>query len=66
MTQNCIHCGQEAKIFTGHVLRGKEMITAGWCKDHIHISDDFTKMQSPGCFGNWELKYGIRKNFETT
>lgn len=66
MTQNCIICGQEAKVFTGHVLHGscRKAVTAGWCKKHLHKSEDINLMQGAACFGQWKPEYGIRDNFE--
>ena len=66
MTENCIVCGKKAEIFTGHVLRGtrREMVTAGWCKEHINKSEDITLMEGAACFGKWKPEYGIRPEFE--
>jgi len=30
-TKNCVRCLKKASLYTGHVLEGKKMITAGWC-----------------------------------
>ena len=64
MTQNCIVCYQEAKLFTGHVKRGNESITAGWCKNHIHKSNDMSIMINSGFCGEWKTEFGIRENFK--
>jgi len=67
MTKNCIICNQTAKVWTGHVVRktDKKIITAGWCRNHIHKSDDITLMKSAGCFGEWNQVNGIKENFES-
>lgn len=32
MTSKCVYCLKKpAKIWSGHVVRGKKTITAGWC-----------------------------------
>lgn len=68
MTQNCIICGKAVKAYTGHVLRGanREMITAGWCKEHLHISEDISMTQEPACFGPWKPEHGLRTENEKT
>lgn len=62
MTKNCIICNRQAEVWTGHVLMGKskEMITAGWCRQHIYKSEDITLMQGAACFGQWKPEHGIR------
>ncbi len=30
-TTKCVRCFKPAKIWGGHVLRGKEHVIAGWC-----------------------------------
>lgn len=66
ITEKCIICGKEAEVWTGHVLRGarKEMITAGWCKQHLNKSEDITLMQGAACFGQWKTEHGVRPQLE--
>lgn len=66
MTQNCIVCLTKAQVFTGHVLRGarRVKVTAGWCKEHLHKSEDMNLMQGAACFGAWKPEYGIRDEFQ--
>ena len=55
-TSKCVYCGKDAVIFCGHVLRGKEMIIAGWCKRHGNQS----KIPS-GFSGQWKKSLGAVK-----
>lgn len=67
ITLNCIVCLKKAEVWTGHVLRGssKEKITAGWCKEHLHMSEDVSQMQrSSGCFGQWQPEFELRPPLE--
>lgn len=66
MTNNCIQCSSKATVWTGHVLKGKQMITAGWCKDHLHQSENMNLMKGAGCFGEHKSEYGLRPEFENS
>lgn len=50
-TKRCVYCRKKpAKIWTGHVLRGKQKIVAGWCSK---------KCQSkPGFVGYYSWRLG--------
>ena len=67
-TLNCVKCGNPAVLWTYHVLKGSERITAGWCTYHKHVSEDwricipYAKLNSPGCVGVWKPEHGIREN----
>ncbi len=64
MTKNCIVCGKEAKVWTGHVLKGTEKVAAGWCKPHLQLSEDINLMQGSACFGELKPEHGLRPEFE--
>jgi hypothetical protein len=40
-TKNCVRCFKNAKMWTGHVLQGKKVITAGWCSAKCSHSPGF-------------------------
>lgn len=54
-TRTCVICFKAATNWTGHIHNGSEIVTAGFCDDHI--SDvDFTREsvhdECPGCVGD--------------
>lgn len=72
-TDNCVHCGRLAVIFTGHVhKRGLpdcfegDKVVAGWCKKCSDEKADETivfllrREGCMGCFGTWHTAFGIR------
>lgn len=48
-TINCIVCLEKATCFGGHVHAEKEMIIAGFCKDHFNTLPTIDGCQ--GCYG---------------
>lgn len=60
-TARCLICLKEACTFSGHVLKGRKLVTAGWCLAHSEdpVTLGFAKRQ--GCYGGWLPEYGIRK-----
>jgi len=72
-TKNCIVCGKEAEVWSGHVhykkaLKGstdKDMVTAGFCKEHeeiLHkgfVSGREGLEDCEGCFGKWKKQDGL-------
>lgn len=58
-TEKCIVCLSAATLHTCHVLKGKNMVCAGWCDAHKDNSEDWTKMTGPACFGKWKPEYGL-------
>lgn len=62
-TETCIFCQVPATVWTCHVLRGKEKITAGWCKNHLYKSEDISLMKGPACFGPWKIVHGLLPDF---
>lgn len=54
----------EATSYTGHVLKGSKMITAGWCNLHKEDSEDINLMTGPGCFGSWKKYFGMKVDIE--
>ena len=59
-TTNCIHpnCLLPATRYTGHVIRKKEQIIAGWCSDK-HVPEKSPDESRPGYHGDWKPEYGI-------
>ena len=63
-TQYCIKCKREPDLYTGHVLRGNEKITAGWCNichdRHVNLFESVQNVDySPGFSGYWIPNMGI-------
>lgn len=63
-TENCIICmggGKkvtEATRWTGHVLKGKTAILAGFCENHKGTCcQNFGN--KPGCFGNYKPEFKL-------
>ena len=50
-TRNCVRCGKPAKGHSGHVLRGKEKIIAGWCSNRCR--------KNPGFVGRYQTSMKI-------
>lgn len=65
-TENCIICLKKAFVWTGHVIRQKECVLAGFCYKHINeMNKDKIKLlnliNKQGCFGAYHPKYGIKR-----
>jgi hypothetical protein len=68
-TTKCIVCLKDATCITGHVVKGKYSILAGWCDEHHEtILTDFDTregtrylMNTLGCFGGWHKMYGFKE-----
>lgn len=62
-TTKCIVCLRPATVFSGHVMRGREAVIAGWCDDHsvVNWTPPFY-MGRIGCCGGWHSAYGCRKS----
>jgi len=70
-TKNCIVCGEEAELWSGHVhykkvLKGstdKDMVTAGFCKEHEAVLHNDAiidgREDCEGCFGKWKKQDGL-------
>ena len=61
-TPNCLICLRPATTWTGHVLHGEDVITAGWCVEHVpegRAMRDFAGRQ--GCFGGYLPAYDIEE-----
>lgn len=57
-TENCIICNRRAKFYTGHVIRNKEYIIAGFCgNDCLRIAD----VPAGGFIGYWNKWNGIKE-----
>lgn len=41
-TTKCVRCFKPAKLWGGHVLRGREKILAGWCSQACAKVSGFT------------------------
>ena len=39
-TETCIICSEKARFYTGAVMLNELKITAGWCKEHVPLSED--------------------------
>lgn len=53
-TTRCVYCiKRKATIWTGHVLKSKEKILAGWCSKCIE------KARTGGFSGHWKLSMGV-------
>lgn len=55
----CFECGNTAIHFYGHIHRGHQVLTAGWCRLCVEVGRDkeheFTACKDfpTGCLGNW-------------
>lgn len=59
-TDKCIVCLAKAETWTGHVMRGKEIVLAGWCSIHRSRSmSDLRLLKHEGCFGGYHASYGL-------
>ncbi len=59
-TKKCIICLVEATDFTGHVLKGKEIIFAGWCDVHVNAFPRTLNLaHRKGCCGGYLPVYGL-------
>jgi len=54
-TVNCIVCGKEAFIYTGHVKDNNEDIIAGFCSNDCYES---IKSNNIGCYGEYKEEMG--------
>lgn len=63
-TKNCIECSVirceavEATRWTGHVLRGKQSILAGFCEEHKDAECPNINKKM-GCFGYYNERDGL-------
>ena len=69
-TKNCIICLKEAEWFSGHVIRGSRVVTAGWCVEHSDMDLDLRSPKDKkryylankeGCHGGWLKEYGLTR-----
>ena len=59
-TKRCVYCLKKpAKIWTGHVIRGKEVIVAGWCSRKCQ-----NKGSQPGYSGRYNWWMGRQNTWE--
>lgn len=57
-TKNCIVClKKEATIHSGHVIKGKKKIIAGWCVDCHKLDRDY---ELQGFLGQYVNRMGIK------
>lgn len=51
-TTRCVVCGDEARRFTGHVVRAGKTVVAGWC--NVHNPTDYLRSGSLrlGCYAH--------------
>lgn len=61
-TEFCIVCLKPAVVYSGHVLKGKEQVLAGFCKKHECPQSSPHLLQRAGCFGYWGHAYGLKKD----
>jgi hypothetical protein len=52
-TKNCVYCGEKAEVWTGHVIKGDEIIGAGWCQECL-----YDKGKIAGFVGHYKKKFG--------
>jgi hypothetical protein len=64
-TTKCIFCLKEAVYWSGILLKGKQEVSAGYCKKHVNdpiVSPYATNfINKKGCVGGWHEKYGIEE-----
>ena len=53
-TKNCVRCFKKAKVWTGHILDGKKVITAGWCSNRC--------MNNLGFCGHYKEEMGLEED----
>ena len=58
-TENCIICLAPAVLWTGHVTKGKQKITAGFCRGHKIVDLYITFKDGLGRYGDYKNDYGI-------
>jgi hypothetical protein len=60
-TTKCLRCLRPATIHAGHVLKGEQVVLAGWCIRCIEQIPRSDLMKTRACYGGWHRAYGLRK-----
>lgn len=61
MTRNCIVCLRPAESWSGHILRGHEIVIAGWCRKHQESHRRVNLANRIGCMGGYLPAYELTK-----
>lgn len=59
-TKNCIYCNSPAQLYSGHILKGSEKITAGTCNKHKESRE---YIGPNGYLGPYKKEFGLLSDF---